>query len=78
MVGWHHQLNGYEFEQTLGHSLEQWSLACCMQSMRWQIIHDLTTEQQYKGNLKKLKHTLNSRIISGQHLESQNKIYFVS
>ena len=29
MVGWHHQLNGYEFEQTLGDSEEQGSLACC-------------------------------------------------
>ena len=27
MVGWHHQLNGYEFEQTLGEG--QRSLACC-------------------------------------------------
>ena len=29
MVEWHHQLNGYEFEQTLGDSKEQRSLACC-------------------------------------------------
>ena len=29
MVGWHHQLNGREFEQTLGDSEEQGSLACC-------------------------------------------------
>ena len=29
MVGWHHQLNGYEFEQTLGDSEGQGSLACC-------------------------------------------------
>ena len=28
MVGWHHQLNGYEFEQTLGDSGIQGSLAC--------------------------------------------------
>ena len=28
MVGWHHQLNGHEFEQTLGDSEEQVSLAC--------------------------------------------------
>jgi len=28
-VGWHHQLNGHEFEQTLGDSEEQGSLACC-------------------------------------------------
>ena len=29
MVGWHHQLNGHEFEQTLGHSEGQGSLVCC-------------------------------------------------
>ena len=28
MVGWHHQLNGHEFEQTLGDSERQGSLAC--------------------------------------------------
>ena len=29
MVGWHHLLNGHEFEQTQGHSEGQRSLACC-------------------------------------------------
>ena len=29
MVGWHHQLNGLEFEQTPGVSDGQGSLACC-------------------------------------------------
>ena len=29
MVGWHHQLDGHAFEQTLGDSKEQGSLACC-------------------------------------------------
>ena len=29
MVGWHHRLNGYEFEQTLGDSEGQGSLECC-------------------------------------------------
>ena len=29
MVGWHHQLNGHEFEQALGNSAGQGSLACC-------------------------------------------------
>ena len=28
MVGWHHQLNGREFEQTLGDSEGQGSLVC--------------------------------------------------
>ena len=29
MVGWHHRLNGREFEQTPGDSEEQESLECC-------------------------------------------------
>ena len=29
MVGWHHQLEGQEFEQTPGDSEGQGSLACC-------------------------------------------------
>ena len=29
MVGWHHQLNGHECEQTLGDSEGQGSLVCC-------------------------------------------------
>ena len=30
MVGWHHQLNGHKFEQTLGGSERQSSLTCCI------------------------------------------------
>ena len=29
MVEWHHQINGHEFQQTLGDSEGQGSLACC-------------------------------------------------
>ena len=29
MVGWHHQLNGLEFEQALGDGEGQGSLGCC-------------------------------------------------
>ena len=32
MVGWHHQLNGHEFEQTPGASEGHGSLVCCS---RW-------------------------------------------
>ena len=28
-VGWHHQLNGHEFEQVLGDGEGQGSLVCC-------------------------------------------------
>ena len=43
MVGQHHQLNGHEFEQTLGDSEGQGSLACCSpwgcreSDMTWQL-----------------------------------------
>ena len=29
MVGWHHRLNGHEFEQALGDGEGQGSLECC-------------------------------------------------
>ena len=29
MVGWHHRLNGHEFEQALGDGEGQGNLACC-------------------------------------------------
>ena len=29
MVGWHHQLDGHEFEQTLGDGEGKGSLVCC-------------------------------------------------
>ena len=29
MVGWHHQLDGHEFERTLGDGDGQGGLACC-------------------------------------------------
>ena len=29
MIGWHHQLNGHELDQTLGNSEGQGGLACC-------------------------------------------------
>ena len=29
VVGWHHHLNGHEFEQALGDDEEEGSLVCC-------------------------------------------------
>ena len=45
MVGWHHWLNGHEFEQTAGDHDGQGSLACCIP---WdhRVGHDWVTEQQ--------------------------------
>ena len=39
MVGWHHRLNGHEFEQTLGDGEGQGSLACCS-AWRRRVGHD--------------------------------------
>ena len=56
MVGWHHQLNGHEFEQTPGDSEghnqchsegHAINLACCMQVYGVTVINNLVTEQQH-------------------------------
>ena len=47
MVGWHHRLNGHEFEQDLGDGEGQGSLGCC--SPRGQKELDMT-EQLNSGN----------------------------
>ena len=49
MVGWHHWLNGHEFEQTPGDSEGQGSLACCNPwscSQTW--LSDWTTTEANK------------------------------
>ena len=43
-VGWHHQLNGHEFEQAPGNGEGQLSLACCSPSQR--VGHNWATERQ--------------------------------
>ena len=49
MVGWHHQLNGLEFEQTLGDS-QRTGKAGMLQSMGSQRVgHDLVAEEQQLG-----------------------------
>ena len=50
MVGCYHQLNGHEFEQTLGNSEEQGSLACCRPSLAWGRKESDTTEQLNNNN----------------------------
>ena len=41
MVGWHHRLNGHEFDQAVGVHNGQGSLACCG---RWGLIESDMTE----------------------------------
>ena len=45
-VGWHHQLSGHEFEQTLWDSEGQGSLACCSSSLTW-LSNWTTTMRKY-------------------------------
>ena len=52
MVGWHHQLNGHEFEQTMRHSKGQGSLACCSP---WDCKEMDTTEQLNSNNKHDMK-----------------------
>jgi len=47
MVGWHHWLNGHEFEQTLGDSEGWGSLARCSP---WGLKESDTTEQLNKNS----------------------------
>ena len=51
MLGWHHQLSGHEFEQTLGDSEGQGSLAsCCAWGNR--VGHNRVMEQQQQMRIK--------------------------
>ena len=50
MVGWLHQLNGHESEQTLGESKGQGSLACCSP---WGSRESDVTLQLNKNNFQK-------------------------
>ena len=47
MVGWHHQLNGHEFEQALEDGEGQGSLACCS---RWGCKESEMTERLNNDN----------------------------
>ena len=48
MVGWHHRLNGHEFEQTLGDGEGQGGLACCSPWGRRMFSPLLLLEEIYK------------------------------
>ena len=48
MIGWHHRLNGHEFEQTPGDSEGQGSLAGCSSWGR----KELDTPEQLNSNNK--------------------------
>ena len=59
MVGWHHDLNGHEFEQTLGDSEGQGSLACTWGCKELDLIEGLNKNknlQQFKKKKKTQKY----------------------
>ena len=61
MVGWDHQHNGHEFEQTLGDSEGQGSLV--LQSMGSQrVIHNLATKQQHNAEFSNKAATIRGRL----------------
>ena len=51
MVGWHHQLSGHEFEETLGDSEGQESLECCSPCD----LKELDKTEKLNNNKKKKK-----------------------
>ena len=59
MVGWHHHLNGHEFEQTLGDSEGQGSLVCCSP---WGCKKSDTTEQLNNNNVLSLSCQLDTQV----------------
>ena len=64
MVGWHHRLNGYEFEQALVVGDGQRSLECCSP---WGCKESDTTERVNRNELKKfhLSWTNNICLVGG-------------
>ena len=56
MIGWHHRLNGHEFEQTPGDDEGQGNLVCCSPWGRNKsILKEINPEYALKGLMLKLK-----------------------
>ena len=70
MVGWHHRLNGHEFEQALGNGEGQGSLACCSP---WGCKESDTTECTYTHT-----HTHAYTHTSGQGTVEEEDLFIVS
>ena len=59
MVGWHHQLNGHEFELALGDGEGQGSLVCCSS---WGLKESDTSEQLNNSNIITAETGVNERV----------------
>ena len=52
-IGWHHQLNGHEFEQAPEDGEGQGSLACCsLWGCKESDTTELTKQEQWKNGIK--------------------------
>ena len=72
MAGWHHRLNGHEFEQAQGFGVGQGSLACCSP---WDCKEsDKTDQLNYVSlllkRIKLLKFNLSNPIQNEPHMNS--------
>ena len=79
MVGWHHQLNGHEFEQTLGDSKEQGSLVCCNPwgHKELDMTQRLNNNSKASNQMKRKRYIikglmLSTRIPGGSNAHSEN------
>ena len=76
MVGWHHQLNGQEFEQTPRVGERQGSLTCCsLQCHRFR--HDWETAQQQGPELSWYPHALSHMVFCFQIFRRPPGLYSV-
>ena len=75
MVGWHHQFNGHEFEQTPGDGERQGSLACCsprgckeldMSEQQQQSQEGIGEEQQPRDSIACLRNSKMVNMVAAQ------------
>ena len=69
MAGWHHRLNGQEFEQTPGDGERQGSLVCC--SPWGHKESDMTEQLDNKGDVKGSRHMSRGSTYK-EHTEKQS------
>ena len=63
MVGWHHRLNGHEFDQSLGDSEGQGSLACCSAWSQEESDRTQPTEQRLHPSISEINVTSSVQIL---------------
>ena len=75
MVGWHHWLNGREFEKTPADGEGQGSLVCCSPWCH-RVRHDLATEQQRELTKRTNFYILYQEILIDSELDPQARGHF--